>query len=196
MRRISDFVQDIDHRWTGTAAVKIRLRIIGSAALMLQTDYERGTKDSDVLETAQLTPEIRDLLRTLAGKGTPLHARHRLYIDIVSSGLPFLPQVPVCHELIALNRSLRCLEIEVLDVDVVVSKLKRFNANDISDIEAMVDREMVPHPSLIDRFRSAADAFQMDARASELPAYVRALHRVERDFFGVPETVIDLPGWI
>lgn len=27
------------------------LRIIGSTALMLRTDYDRGTKDSDILET-------------------------------------------------------------------------------------------------------------------------------------------------
>ena len=40
----------------GTASsAKVRLRVIGSSALMLQTDYARGTKDSDVLETADLT---------------------------------------------------------------------------------------------------------------------------------------------
>lgn len=48
MASISDFLEEIDRRWVAAAEVgKIRLRIIGSSALMLQTGYERGTKDSD-----------------------------------------------------------------------------------------------------------------------------------------------------
>jgi hypothetical protein len=44
------------------------------------------------------------------------------------------------------DRELAHFRIEVLDVvDVVVSKLKRFHANDLRDIEAMVDRDLVPH---------------------------------------------------
>jgi hypothetical protein len=81
-------------------------------------------------------------------------------------------------------------------VDVVVSKLKRFHANDRADIAAMVDRELVPHDLLVDRFRSAVDAFSFDARAPDLPRYVANLHLVERDYFGVDETEIELPPYI
>jgi hypothetical protein len=85
----------------------------------------------------------------------------------------------------------------VLDVvDVVVSKLKRFNANDQSDIDAMIERGLVPHDRLIDRFRAAVDEFMGDARAEDLPKYVANLHRVERDMLVVPETEIELPSWI
>lgn len=45
MLLIDDFFKDIDGRWGQAPDAKIRLRIIGSAALMLQADYERGTKD-------------------------------------------------------------------------------------------------------------------------------------------------------
>jgi hypothetical protein len=85
----------------------------------------------------------------------------------------------------------------VLDVvDVVVAKLKRFHANDRSDIEAMVERDLVHHEALLARFRSAVDSYAADARADDLPRYVKNLHVVERDFLGVGETEIELPGWI
>lgn len=45
MKLIREFLSEIDAHWKPIGAVPIRLRIIGSAALMLQTDYQRGTKD-------------------------------------------------------------------------------------------------------------------------------------------------------
>jgi hypothetical protein len=65
---VSDFFGEIDRRWTGTPSTKIPLFVLGSAALLLRTDYERGTKDSDVLETRLLTAETKRLLIDLAGK--------------------------------------------------------------------------------------------------------------------------------
>ncbi len=197
MSRVEDFFRDIDANWAGPEVARIRLRIIGSAALMLQTDYERGTKDSDVLETTELLEKTKARLLQLAGKGTDLFARHRMYVEIVNSGLPFLPHVPRWNQRPELNATLSHLEIAVLDVvDVVVSKLKRFNANDVSDIDAMIGKDLVPHALLIERFRSAVDVFSMDARADDLPQYVRNLHRVERDQFDVSETEIELPSWV
>src|SRR5262245_52761944 len=112
---------------------------------MLQAHYERGTKDSDVLETPDLTAEIKDQLIRLAGAGTALHQRWRLYLEIVRNGIPFLPVAPCWHPVSALNAKLVHLELWVLDVvDVVVSKLKRFSANDQVDIDAMIQRELVP----------------------------------------------------
>jgi hypothetical protein len=74
--------------------------------------------------------------------------------------------------------------------------VKRFNANDQSDVDAMIQRDLVPHEQLIERFRSAVNMFLGDAREVELPKYVAHLHRVERDMLLVPETEIDLPSWI
>lgn len=197
MSVISEFLQDMDRQWKQPQPEKIELSLIGSTALMLQANYLRGTKDSDVLETHALTPEIKDELLKLAGPDTDLHHKHHLYIEIVSGGLPFLPQLPLWHPVVDLNRSLQHFEILALDViDVVVSKLKRFSPNDVSDIRAMADLELVDHRRLLERFQSAVDMFSMDARADDLPKYVRNLHRVERDFLFVPETEIDLPDWI
>lgn len=197
MSPIRNLIKDVDRLWDGAGWVKIRLSIIGSAALMLQTTYERGTKDSDILEAASLKVETKVRLLHLAGHGTDLHRRHRVYLEFVAPGIPFLPQNPLFHLVDDLNEELHHFEIEVLDVaDVVVSKLKRFHANDVSDIEAMVDLEKVDHARMIERFRAAVETYAMDARAEDLPRYVRNLHRIERDCFQVPETPIELPSWI
>lgn len=194
---LNAFFKEIDERWEWPQEPKLRLSIIGSTALMLQTSYARGTKDSDVLETAHLIGETKDRLLALAGKGTALSVRRALYIEIVASGLPFLPQAPLYHPRVELNASLSRFEIEVLDVvDVVVSKLKRFHANDQSDIRAMIAKGLVPHERLVARFRSAVDMYEADARADELHRYVTNLHRIERDELDVAETEIDLPAWV
>jgi len=191
------FFQDIDRRWESAREEKLRLRVIGSAALMLQTDYVRGTKDSDILETTELAAADKNRLLELAGVGSRVAQRHRMYLEIVSSGLPFLPQSPHWHPLPELNPLLKHLTIEVLDVvDVVVSKLKRFSASDADDVRAMTESGLVEHRRLIERFRSAVDVYGGDARADDLPKYVKNLHRVERDHLGVPETEIELPAWV
>lgn len=196
MATIEEFFRDIDDRWESSGKHRVVLPVIGCGALMLQTTYDRGTKDSDVLETADLTDPIKEQLVRLAGKETDLHRRHKLYIDIVHGGLPFLPQRPLWHPL-ELNERLRYFDIAVLDVvDVVVSKLKRFSANDRSDIAAMIEKDLVPHTDLVTRFRSAAALFEMDARApEELPKYIRNLNQVERDELYVAETEIEVPPW-
>ena len=194
MPPIHDFFRDLDRAWKPTGAERLRLPIIGAGALLLQTSYERLTKDSDVLETAEIDEGVRSQFEDLAGKGSRLRQRHKLYLDIVRPGLPLLPQRPNWVPIPELTASLTHFQIEALHVvDVVVSKLKRFNANDQSDIQAMVDRELVPRDLLVDRFRSAVDAFSLDARAEELPTYLANLHMVERDFLGTVETEIELP---
>jgi hypothetical protein len=162
--------------------------------LLLQTDYQRRTKDSDVLETAELDEGIRGRLLTLAGQGSKIHRRHQIYLEVVSPGLPLLPQRPRWVPVTGLTSQLVHFQIEALDVvDVVVSKLKRFHANDQHDIQAMIDIGRVEHDLLLDRFRSAMEVHSLDARANEdLPRCVRNLHRVERDFFLMDESSFDL----
>lgn len=197
MTPIERFLKEIDERWVGPGGDKITLRVIGSTALMMQTGYDRGTKDRDVLEADSLSGGVGERLLELAGQGSRLHQKYRVYLDIVPRGLPFLPRRPEFLPSAALNELLDHFQIETLSViDTVVSKLKRFSAHDINDIEAMVSMDRVPHADLIHRFRSAVDVFAGDARAEDLPKYVRNLHRVERDFLLVPETRIELPSWI
>jgi hypothetical protein len=197
MSEIEEFFREIDRQWEPAQPGRIPLRVIGSGALFLQTDYRRATKDGDVLETLQVTGAVKEKLAALAGKRTPLHKRTGLYLDIVIPGLPFLPHGPVFHPQRKLNEGLRCFAIEALDVtDVVVSKLTRFNQNDADDARAMIDAGFVKHERLIERFNAAVDGFSLDSRAEDLPRYIKNLHRIERDMLRVPESHIKLPDWM
>ena len=197
MRIIEDFFHDVDAAWSWETAPRIPLRLIGSTALFLQTSYVRGTKDSDILELQDLTRETKARLLSIAGPRTKIHERRKIYLDIVGNGIPFMPWPARWHPVTALAGALRNFDVSVLDVvDVVVSKLKRLHEDDLTDVAAMVERDLVPHAALIERFRSAVDSFSGDARASDLPKYVRNLHRVERDVLGVDESEVELPSWI
>lgn len=194
MNAIEGFLHDLDRAWDLENSTKIRLPIFGSAALLLQTSYQRMTKDSDVLETSQHTDAVKKRLHRLAGQGSDLHRQHRLYVEIVPNGIPFLPHVPDWRPF-ALD--LKWFEVEVLGiVDVVVSKLARFSANDRSDIDAMISGGHVAHARFVERFRAAVDERIGDAREDQLPSIIDRFHTVERDMFDVAETEIELPSWI
>lgn len=196
MALIEDFFVDLDRRWKLPQAERIPLRVIGSAALMLQTEYARRTKDSDVMETDHITAPIRKALLEIAGQKTEFHTRYAMYLDIVPRATPFLPHPPDYRPVAGL-KGLKNFAVDALDAtDVVVSKLKRFNANDVYDVEAMVSMGAVEHARLIERFRSAVDGYELDARIEDVRKVIANLHTIERDCCQVPETEIDLPGWM
>lgn len=196
MNSIEEFFIEIDEHWP-KVETKQQLRIIGSGALMLQTPFERGTNDSDVFQTADLSDSIKSTLLAIAGRGTALHSRRRMFVDIVANGVPFLPRPQTWHAVASINQSLTRLELHALDViDVVVSKLKPFRARDLGDIAAMIELGLVPHATLLARFKTAADEFAYGAGAHDLVHYVRNLNQVERDLLYVAESEFDLPSWI
>jgi hypothetical protein len=199
MAMIDDFFAELDRSWIPAPATeKIRLPVIGAMALLLQTDYERGTKDSDVLETKEIVPDVRRQLLSLAGKGSRLHLRHKIFLEIVSPGIPLLPQQPRWFPITGLNSRLVHFQIDALSmVDVIVSKLRRFHANDRHDIQAMVELGLVQHDDFIARFRSAIELFAYDARApDDLGRCIANFHQIERDAFGLEETLFELPDWL
>lgn len=169
MSRVHDFFEELDRLWGPTPQGKLTLKIIGASALLLRHGYDRGTKDSDVYDVLENTSKR---LLELAGPGTDLHTKHKIYIQIVHSGTPFIPQKALYHPIQDLNDKLTNFEITVLDVvDVVVSKLGRFWANDQRDIRAMVETGLVPHERLIARFREAISYHEGDTNI-ELPSWI------------------------
>lgn len=93
MSVIEELLQEVDRAWRQPGP-KIGLHIIGSTALMLQTSYDRGTKDSDVLETDEVTDQIAGRLLEIAGPNTVIHRRHGIYVDIVRRGIPSADKAP------------------------------------------------------------------------------------------------------
>ena len=193
-----NFFLEIDEKWSPCGSEPIILPIIGCSALVLQCDYYRGTKDNDILEIGNITPDITKSLEALAGKGSILAQRHKLYLDIVGAGIPFLPQSPHFHPLKDFNGHLKNFNLKVLDVtDVVVSKLMTFRAQDVEDIKHVVDMSLVKPKKLMERFLSAVEIWSLGSRAKDLPKYIENLHTVERDFLGVKESCIELPSsWL
>lgn len=163
--------------------------------MLAEPRYQRGTKDGDVFETRDVTPEVKTRLEEVAGLDSEIHRRRRLYVDIVRNGIVFLPHAPNWSLLRDINSSLKHFELYALDVlDIVVSKLKPFRPRDQDDIQAMVDFGRVPHERLVERFRSAIDE-SGEERRPLLESWVANLNRVERDMMGVPESAIELPHW-
>lgn len=191
MKFVERFFHDLDGAWTH-GGDRILFQVIGSTALMFQFDYERLTNDSDVIETAQFTVPIKAKLEKLAGKNSPLFQRYRLYLDIVNPGIPFILPRPSYHPVPSMV-GLKNIEVQVLDVlDVAVSKLARFKASDVNDIRAVVERNLISHPAFLARFKAVLNAHSMDARRDDFPKYVKNFNTIERDFFHVKETEIDL----
>ena len=60
----------------------------------------------------------------------------------------------------------------------------------------MIDKSLVPANLLVKRFQEACDRWAIDSRAQDLPKYVQNLHTVQRDFYLMEETPIELPRWL
>lgn len=194
---LEKFFKEIDENWKDLEGSKIVMQIIGCSALLLQTDYNRGTKDSDILETEEISTDVKARLLKIAGPNTQLHKKYRVYLEFTKSGFPFLPIKANYNEIKYLNDNLKHFIIKALDVvDVVVSKIKTFRPQDVDDIRAMVERDLVPPDKLVQRFQAAVNRWDLDARAEELPLYIQNLHTVQRDMLLVKETPIDLPRWL
>jgi hypothetical protein len=189
---LKELLTEIDARWKPLGVEPVTLQIIGSAALMLQTAYDRGTKDGDVLESRDGPAAVDEQLRVLAGRGTDMHAQFHVYIDVVRRALLFLPQQPLFHPLPDLT--LKNFKVAVLDVnDVLLSKLPRYSRDDANDIRAMADLGFLDHKRLAARFEAAVDRFTLDARAPDIPRYLKNLHIVERDILVIQPSRIELP---
>lgn len=80
MSQVEEFLRDLDGRWRLGSGRPLTLRLLGSTALTLQTDYARGTKDGDILETPEITEAVSaeqpDGLQDFGGGlGRPAHSR-------------------------------------------------------------------------------------------------------------------------
>ncbi|MBI4212025.1 MAG: hypothetical protein HY540_05245 [Deltaproteobacteria bacterium] len=194
---IEDFFLDLDRIWKPQQTKILSLYTIGSTALFLQGPYIRGTKDTDVLKLETFSADEIENLHKLAGKGSRLAKRHLFYLDLVNRNIPFFPRNPVFHPVDTLNQQLTHFSVFALDIiDVVVTKLKPFRAQDVDDIRALIKSDLVNPKHLVERFQSAVDHWWGDARAEDFHLYIQNLHTIQRDFLNVEETEIILPRWL
>lgn len=197
MSPVEEFFRDLDRSWPLAAGTPVTLRLLGSTALILQTSFQRGTKDSDILETDQITADIEAALLALAGKETAIHRRHRMYLEFIGAAFPFLPAYPLWHPVVPSGRDYQNFRLEVLDVvDVVIAKLARFHKTDRDDIAAMAERDLIDPQQFAERFQSAVQRWWHDSRADDLPEIVRNFHQVQSDELFVWPSRVELPPWV
>ena len=121
------FLTDIDR----AAAEPIALHCIGGFALSLYYGFARPTGDIDVVD---VTPSAaKAWLASAAGRGSALHEKHKVYLQIVT-----VATVPYLYEerLIEIVRDqFERLRVFVLDpYDLALSKLTRSLDVDVEDV--------------------------------------------------------------
>jgi hypothetical protein len=122
------FLADIDR----TATQSLVLHCIGGFAVSLYYGLSRPTGDIDVVEVAP--SEAKGWLASTAGRGSPFHRKHKVYLDVVT-----VATVPYSYEdrlTEIFPRECEKLRLFVLDpYDLALSKLTRNLEVDLEDVK-------------------------------------------------------------
>ncbi len=139
------FLADID----GQLNRVLDLQCLGGFVVADRYDVSRTTADLDVLHAVNATS--RTLLE-LAGRGTPLHEKHKVYIDVVTVAI-----VPDDYEgrLTELHPgTFRHLRLWALEVhDLVLAKLTRNIDRDRDDVKRLARYPGLDRDLLEQRYR-------------------------------------------
>ena len=154
------FLLDIE----SALAAEARVHCLGGFAIAAQFGLTRTTGDLDLIEVPAKT--ATELLE-IAGKGTPLAKRHRMYIDIVAVGFP--PH-NYSDRLIKLNLpGLVKLQLFLFEKhDIVLSKLSRAIERDWEDVKYLAANAGLDVEVLRQRFRDELREFCTNPRREEL----------------------------
>jgi hypothetical protein len=122
------FLSELDR----TVSKPLALHCLGGFAINLGYGLSRPTADIDVCEVAPSNAKAEVI--ALAGEGSPLHKKYRLYLQIVT-----VATLPYNHEerlKEVLKGSFRKLQLLVLEAhDLALSKLGRNSDVDIEDVK-------------------------------------------------------------
>lgn len=122
------FLKEIDD----SLESEVSFHCFGAFAITVQLGLPRQTADVDILSAV-----VRDQYQTLlelAGKESPLHKKHRVYLDLVGA----IASVADDYEerLIHVTTPLKRIRLYVMEVhDIVLTKLSRNQPKDIQDVE-------------------------------------------------------------
>ena len=161
---------------------KFDLYLNEGAAILIAYDGTVATKDVDAIGR----PEgLLRLLHEHAGKDSRVHVDTGLYLDVVAAGL-FLSEhgwQGRAHPFGEAN--LERLRVYVLELhDLILSKVKRFNAKDQQDVEWLCYREELDIEILRERYRRARQLLDHDEKEK---ADVNFNH-IETAFLGLRPT--------
>ncbi len=158
------------------------LYLSGGAAVLIAYAGTLATKDVDAIGRSE---GILRVLQEHAGKESDIHVDTGLYLDLVSPGL-FLSEYgwraraqPVAVA------NLQRLRVYVLELhDLILSKLKRFNAKDQQDLEWLCLRPELDADVLRKRYCGARQLLDYN----EKDTIDARVNHIEEEFLGLPPT--------
>ncbi len=122
------FLSELD----ATVSTHVALHCLGGFAINLVYGLPRPTADIDVCEVAPSAAKAEVI--TLAGQGSPLHQKHRVYLQIVTMAtLPYSYEERLAEVLKGPFSRLRLFVLE--PHDLALSKLGRSSDVDIEDVK-------------------------------------------------------------
>ena len=122
------FLKEIDD----SLESEVSFHCFGGFAITLLYGLPRETLDVDVMAT--VVRNDYDRLSSIAGKGSELYKKYKLYLDLVGA----IATVPDDYEdrLIKIDSPLKKIRLSVMEPhDIVLSKLGRDAPKDIQDVE-------------------------------------------------------------
>lgn len=145
------FLSDLDQLLTEP----VDLHCIGGFVVSQLYGFGRETADVDILTTAPF--QAADQLLAAAGKGSPLHRKHRVYIDYVG-----VASYPDNYE----TRLVRAFPVwehvrlwALEPHDLALTKLERSIERDIRDVMFLAQAGLIERDTLLARFRTELEPY-------------------------------------
>ena len=146
------FLADIDQ----ARATRIELHCIGGFAVTLYYNLSRPTGDIDVWHV--IPHDATGWLASVGGKGSDLHARHGVYLQIAAvATLPELYADRLSQVFVGEFENLRIMVVD--PYDLALSKLERNSEVDIEDVKHLARVAKFAPRVLADRYRTELRPF-------------------------------------
>lgn len=144
-----EFLTEIDEHLTAPT----QITCIGGFVITNIHGFSRSTGDLDHVE---LQSEVPDELHKIAGKGSALHKKYKLYVDYVG-GIVTIP-LNFDKRLVEVPFELKTLKIFIPDVyDLILSKLERNSPKDQADVQFLANKYNLRFSILRARFDDELD---------------------------------------
>ena len=155
------FLSDIDERLTE----EVELHCLGGFVITVMYDLPRPTADVDVIA---ITPrsEIESLM-DLAGQGSELHRRHKVYLQLV--GVATVPDGYEKRLSVLFPEAFKHLRIHALDpYDLALSKIERNTQRDRDDVRHLARKVPLDLDTLRDRYEQELRSYLGNPKREDL----------------------------
>ena len=139
------------HALDGLLKSPTELHCLGGFVIVELYDFTRVTADVDVIAIRGTTNAAQ--LQTLAGKGSALHVRHKVYLDIVT--IAIVPENYEDRLIDLLPDEFKHLRLMALEPhDLVLAKLTRNIDRDREDVKRLATKPGLDHNVLQERYHA------------------------------------------